>query len=376
MIPAKKVLFVFGTRPEAIKMAPLVLELQKRAACFRPVICVTAQHRHMLDQVLEFFDIRPDYDLDIMKPGQTLTDITSAALKGVENVLLRERPDVLLVQGDTTTAFAAALAAFYQKIPVGHIEAGLRSGDKYSPYPEEINRIMISHLTDFHFAPTERARARLAGEGISAHVYITGNTVIDALLCGREKLKLRRPEEMTKRFPQIDMDRKIILVTGHRRESFGKEFDQICHALKIIAEKHDDVQIVYPVHLNPRVREPVNRILGNMPNICLIEPVDYESMIWLMNRCHLVLTDSGGIQEEAPALGKPVLVMRKVTERQEGIDAGTARLVGTDTEEIFHQTERLLCDETVYREMSHAVNPYGDGHASEKIADLLEQILN
>jgi len=375
MIPAKKVLFVFGTRPEAIKMAPLVLELQKRAGRFHPVVCVTAQHRHMLDQVLKFFGIQADYDLDMMKPDQTLTDITSAALKGVEAVLLRERPSVLLVQGDTTTAFAAALAAFYQKIPVGHVEAGLRSGDKYSPYPEEINRILIGRVADFHFAPTKTAAVRLAEEGLSSNVYVTGNTVIDALLFGRDRLGRRDAGNMKDLIPNYDPARRMILVTGHRRESFGQEFDQICYALKRIAEHHTDVQIVYPVHMNPRVREPVNRILGGVSGISLIEPVDYETTIWLMNCCFLVLTDSGGIQEEAPSLGKPVLVMRKVTERQEGIDAGTARLVGTETDEIVHVTEILLSDPDAYQAMSRAVNPYGDGRASERIADLLEQIL-
>lgn len=375
MTRIKKVLLVFGTRPEAIKMAPLILELQKRSKRLHPVVCVTAQHRHMLDQVLKFFGIQVDYDLDLMKPDQTLTDITSAALKGVEAVLLQERPDVLLVQGDTTTAFAAALAAFYQKIPVGHVEAGLRSGNKYSPYPEEINRVLISRVANFHFAPTASAATRLAGEGVASNVYVTGNTVIDALLLGLNKLNRQEAGKMEKQIPNYDPGRRIILVTGHRRESFGREFEQICHALKTITENHPDVQIVYPVHLNPRVREPVSRILGRVAGISLIEPVDYETMIWLMSRCFLVLTDSGGIQEEAPSLGKPVLVMRKVTERQEGIDAGTARLVGTETADIVRAAEQLMSDPGAYQAMSRAINPYGDGHASERIADLLELIL-
>ena len=363
------VLFVFGTRPEAIKLAPVIERLRCNSA-FRVKVCVTAQHREMLDQVLGIFGIVPDIDLDIMKENQDLFDITIRALNGIREAIRSCRPDWLFVQGDTTTTFAGALAAFYEKVKVAHIEAGLRSYDRYSPFPEETNRVLTTHLADLHFAPTETARNNLLSEGIpDDKVFVVGNTSIDALF---SCLKLTEGKSLNDILPltAIDFDKKLVLVTGHRRESFGIPFENICHALKVIALEKD-VEIVYPVHLNPHVRKPVFEILEGLPNIHLMEPLDYPSFVWLMNRSYLILTDSGGVQEEAPSLGKPVLVMRDVTERVEGVKAGTAVLVGTDKDRIVSETLKLLNNRTEYDRISRAVNPYGDGTASERIASIL-----
>lgn len=369
-----KVLTVFGTRPEAIKMAPLVHALAKDPH-FEAKVCVTAQHREMLDQVLKLFSIVPDYDLNIMQPGQGLTEITCRILEGLKPVLESFKPDVVLVHGDTTTTMAASLAAFYQRIPVGHVEAGLRTGDLSSPWPEEGNRTLTGHLATYHFAPTETSRQNLLRENIADNrITITGNTVIDALFWVRDRVlndeALR--SELTQRYPFLANGKKMILVTGHRRESFGRGFEQICQALAEIAANNPDVQIVYPVHLNPNVSEPVNRILGHVENVILIEPQDYLPFVWLMNRAWLILTDSGGIQEEAPSLGKPVLVMREMTERPEAVSAGTVCLVGTDSQRIVNEVTRLLHDESAYQAMSRAHNPYGDGQACHRILSALK----
>ncbi len=369
-----KVLTVFGTRPEAIKMAPLVHALAKDPA-FEAKVCVTAQHREMLDQVLNLFSITPDYDLNIMRPGQGLTEITCGILEGMKPILESFRPDVVLVHGDTTTTIAASLAAFYQRIPVGHVEAGLRTGDLSSPWPEEANRTLTGHLAMYHFAPTENSRRNLLRENVAAnHIFVTGNTVIDALFWVRDSVmnNSARSQALAARYPFLDDNKKLILVTGHRRESFGRGFEQICHALADIAAQHDDVQIVYPVHLNPNVSEPVNRILGHVENVNLIEPQDYLPFLWLMNRAWLILTDSGGIQEEAPSLGKPVLVMRDTTERPEAIEAGTVKLVGTNRQRIVEEVTRLLHDSDAWQAMSHAHNPYGDGQACGRILQALK----
>jgi len=369
-----KLLFIFGTRPEAIKMAPLIAACKQQPDVWEAKVCITAQHREMLDQVLDFFDIKADYDLSLMKPNQTLFDITALGLKGLETILQQEKPDVVFVQGDTTTAFVGALAAFYQKIKVAHIEAGLRSGDKYSPFPEEVNRKLVSAVTDFHFAPTKNAADNLAKENVANNVYVTGNTVIDALLTGVELVSA--DNKYGKAFSFINPAKKIILVTGHRRESFGEPFENICQAIKNIANKYDnDVQIVYPVHLNPNVQEPVNRLLKGLDNVHLIAPLDYPHLLWLMEKSYIVLTDSGGIQEEAPSLGKPVLVMRDVTERTEGIDAGTALLVGTDAAVIEKAVDTLLTNQNIYNKMATAQNPYGSGNAAESILNLLVKLL-
>ncbi|MFW0768155.1 UDP-N-acetylglucosamine 2-epimerase (non-hydrolyzing) [Trabulsiella odontotermitis] len=369
-----KVLTVFGTRPEAIKMAPLVHALA-RDPHFEAKVCVTAQHREMLDQVLSLFSIVPDYDLNIMSPGQGLTDITCRILQGLRPVLESFKPDVVLVHGDTTTTVAASLAAFYQRIPVGHVEAGLRTGDLYSPWPEEANRTLTGHLAVWHFAPTENSRQNLLRENLQdARIFVTGNTVIDALFWVRDRVLTDASLHagLSEQYPFLDASKKMILVTGHRRESFGRGFEQICHALAEIAAQHPDVQIVYPVHLNPNVSEPVNRILGHIDNVILIEPQDYLPFVWLMNRAWLILTDSGGIQEEAPSLGKPVLVMREMTERPEAVEAGTVRLVGTDRQRIVEEVTRLLRDEDEYETMSRAHNPYGDGQACSRILTALK----
>ncbi|WBM70516.1 UDP-N-acetylglucosamine 2-epimerase (non-hydrolyzing) [Buttiauxella sp. WJP83] len=370
-----KVLTVFGTRPEAIKMAPLVDALAKDPF-FDAKVCVTAQHREMLDQVLNLFSIEPDYDLNIMKPGQGLTEITCRILEGLKPILESFKPDVVLVHGDTTTTLATSLAAFYQRIPVGHVEAGLRTGDLFSPWPEEANRTITGHLATYHFAPTENSRQNLIRENISDnHIFVTGNTVIDALISVRDRVladdNLR--SSLAQCHPFLDNSKKLILVTGHRRESFGGGFERICHALAEIAKQNSDVQIVYPVHLNPNVSEPVTRILGDVKNIVLIDPQEYLPFVYLMNHAYLILTDSGGIQEEAPSLGKPVLVMRDTTERPEAVDAGTVRLVGTDTQEIVRQVTRLLIDENEYEVMSRAHNPYGNGKACEQILAALKK---
>ncbi|WP_336283624.1 non-hydrolyzing UDP-N-acetylglucosamine 2-epimerase [Cronobacter dublinensis] len=369
-----RVLTVFGTRPEAIKMAPLVHALAQDPA-FDTRVCVTAQHREMLDQVLHLFSIVPDYDLNIMKPGQGLTEITCRILEGLKPILTEFRPDVVLVHGDTTTTIATSLAAFYQRIPVGHVEAGLRTGYLYSPWPEEANRTLTGHLAMYHFAPTELSRQNLLRENIpNARIFVTGNTVIDALITVRDRVMADEPLRLRleTQYPFLDGDKKMILVTGHRRESFGEGFEQICRALADIAAQNRDVQIVYPVHLNPNVTEPVNRILGHVENVVLIEPQEYLPFVWLMNHAWLILTDSGGIQEEAPSLGKPVLVMRETTERPEAVEAGTVRLVGTDTRRIVDEVTRLLHDDAAYQAMSHAHNPYGDGQACERILHALK----
>lgn len=366
-----KTLCVFGTRPEAIKMAPLHIALSADER-FEAKLCVTGQHREMLDQVLSLFQIGPDYDLNIMKPGQDLTDVTTAILQGMKKVLCDYRPDVILVHGDTATTFATTLAAYYQQIPVAHVEAGLRTGDIYSPWPEEANRKLTGALANLHFAPTETSRDNLLREGVeSSKILVTGNTVIDALLDVVERLKedpsLRAKASEPAAF--LDAERRFILVTGHRRESFGEGFERICKALREVARMHPDVDIVYPVHLNPNVREPVRRLLSNVKNIYLIEPLDYLPFVYLMNKAHIILTDSGGIQEEAPSLGKPVLVMRDTTERPEAVAAGTVRLVGTDINVIVRELHSLLVDSEMYRSMSVAHNPYGDGRACKRIIE-------
>ncbi|MDI6892693.1 MAG: UDP-N-acetylglucosamine 2-epimerase (non-hydrolyzing) [Actinomycetota bacterium] len=390
-----KVMTVFGTRPEAIKLAPVIKELEKHPDRIQSVVVVTAQHREMLDQVLGLFGITPDYDLDIMRADQSLFDVVLRAIDGLKPVLEKERPDILLVQGDTTTTFAAALAAFYLKIPIGHVEAGLRTFDKHRPFPEEMNRRLTSSLADLHFAPTTRARENLLKEGVPREkVHVTGNTVIDALLAPplaglKEDYGFDDPV-----LKSVDFDsRKVILVTAHRRESWctptfrqaqgprakvegsevegGKPLENICRAIRDLISGNEDVEVVFSVHLNPRVREVVGRILGDERRVHLLDPLDYEPFVQLMKRCYLILTDSGGIQEEAPSLGKPVLVMREVTERPEGLEAGTVKLVGTDAQRILEETNLLLKDSNEYNKMAKAVNPYGDGRASERIVEII-----
>jgi len=361
----KRVLTIFGTRPEAIKLAPVILELEKYPKHIENLVCVTAQHREMLDQVLEWFRIEPDFDLDLMRPGQELAEFTSRALTAVDKVLCEVRPDVVLVQGDTATVMVAALTAFYQRIPVGHVEAGLRTRNRYNPFPEEINRRMTTVLATYHFAPTERAAAALRAEQVSqGDIFITGNTVVDALL-----MTVQRPVNLELDF--APNDRRLILVTAHRRESFGAPFESLCLALRDLVQRNVDIEIIYPVHLNPNVRDPVERILAEQPRIHLLEPLRYEQFVHLMARAYLILTDSGGIQEEAPVLGKPTLVMRETTERPEAIEAGTARLVGTDRHRIVTQAEYLLDDREAYRSMAQAGSPFGDGRAAERIVDIL-----
>ena len=369
-----KILAVFGTRPEAITMAPLIHALDDN---FDVKVCVTAQHRQMLDQVLELFEITPDYDLNIMQPGQDLFDITSNVLLEVKKVLKIEKPDIVLVHGDTTTSMAAAMASFYLKIPVGHVEAGLRTYDIHSPFPEEFNRQITSRIANFHFAPTKIARQNLLNEKVlDSQIYLTGNTVIDALLSMLEKARtVAFSDILLKKIPflkqgKIDTPR-IILVTGHRRENFGAGIEEICQALSVIANDNPDIQIIYPVHLNPNVMEPVNRVLSNLNNVYLIEPLEYLPFIKLMDLSYLILTDSGGVQEEAPSLGKPVLVMRDVTERPEAVESGTVKLVGTNKNEIVTMVKQLLTDNDFYMQMSKAHNPYGDGSASGIICDIL-----
>ncbi len=373
MMTKKRVLTVFGTRPEAIKMAPLVhaLAVDER---FDAKCCVTAQHREMLDQVLELFEINPDYDLNLMKVGQSLNDVTARILLEIKPVLQDFKPDVVLVHGDTATTFAATLAAYYEQIPVGHVEAGLRTGNIYSPWPEEANRKLTGVLTQYNFAPTETSQSNLLRENFDKdNISVTGNTVIDALLMIKDKIDCDKTLQLTlsEQFPFLHKDKKLILVTGHRRESFGGGFERICEALAFTAKKHPEIQIVYPMHLNPNVREPVNRILADIENVHLIEPQQYLPFIYLMNRAHIILTDSGGIQEEAPSLGKPVLVMRDTTERPEAVEAGTVKLVGTDVDRIVTGLTTLLQDEQAYKEMSFAHNPYGDGKACQRILDVL-----
>lgn len=374
----KRVLLVFGTRPEAIKMAPLALKLQEFGQDFETKVCVTGQHRQMLDQVLELFNLKPDFDLNLMKPGQTLSDVTSGVLKGLEQVFTEWVPDLILVHGDTATTFAASLAAYYHKIKIGHVEAGLRTGDLYSPWPEEANRQLTGVLTNYHFAPTQSSYQNLMKENVDpATVVITGNTVIDALL--QVKTKVEQDQQLIQKFEQefnfLDKDKKLILVTGHRRENFGQGFLNICTALVNLAQKYPDIQIVYPVHLNPNVQQPVNELLANINNVSLIAPQDYLPFVYLMNRSYLILTDSGGIQEEAPSLGKPVLVMRDTTERPEAVDAGTVRLVGTDIITLESAVSELLENPEVYASMAEAHNPYGDGTACQQIIDFLKRNL-
>lgn len=367
-----KLLLVFGTRPEAIKMAPLVKALLADDR-FITKVCVTAQHRDMLDQVLSLFEIVPDFDLNLMKAGQTLSDITCAVLKGMEGVFAEFMPDRILVHGDTTTTLSASLAAYYHKIPVGHVEAGLRTGNIYSPWPEEVNRKLTGAITDLHFAPTPKSRDNLLAEACNPeHIHVTGNTVIDALLYVNSKIEADAglSARFAEQFSQLDESKKLILVTGHRRESFGQGFENICQALAKLAER-DDVQVLYPVHLNPNVQEPVKRILGNNPRVLLIPPQDYLPFVYLMSRAHIILTDSGGIQEEAPSLGKPVLVMRDTTERPEAVEAGTVVLVGSELDNIVTETERLLDDNGLYERMSVAHNPYGDGQSCRRIIEAL-----
>ncbi|MGF1679705.1 non-hydrolyzing UDP-N-acetylglucosamine 2-epimerase [Photobacterium minamisatsumaniensis] len=369
----KRVLTVFGTRPEAIKMAPLVhaLAADKR---FDAKVCVTAQHREMLDQVLGLFEISPDFDLNLMKAGQTLNDVTAGVLLELKPVLQEFKPDVVLVHGDTATTFASSLAAYYEQIAVGHVEAGLRTGNIYSPWPEEANRKLTGALTKYHFAPTNTSKENLLKENVDPeYISVTGNTVIDALLMVKSKIENDADLNATlaAQFPLLDSDKKLILVTGHRRESFGGGFERICQALAETAKQHPESQILYPMHLNPNVREPVNRILAGIDNIYLIEPQQYLPFIYLMSRAYIILTDSGGIQEEAPSLGKPVLVMRDTTERPEAVSAGTVKLVGTDVEKIVSSLNELLTDDIAYKAMSYAHNPYGDGKACERILNEL-----
>ncbi len=367
-----KILSVFGTRPEAIKMAPILRKLSEQNA-IESKVCVTAQHRQMLDQVLELFDIKPDFDLNLMKAGQDLTDISTNVLLGMREVFRTWRPDLVLVHGDTTTTLAASLAAYYEKIEVAHVEAGLRTGNIYSPWPEEMNRRLTGAIASIHFSPTELARENLLHEGvIRKNILVTGNTVIDALLTVIERVNTDTVlnAKLDKDFEFLDRSKRLILVTGHRRENFGMGFENICNALSEIC-LNDNVEVVFPVHLNPNVQGPVHQILGNNPAIHLIAPQDYLPFVYLMNRSHLILTDSGGVQEEAPSLGKPVLVMRDTTERPEAVAAGTVKLVGTDKQTIIDAVRLLIEDESEYLKMSHAHNPYGDGKASERIAEYI-----
>jgi UDP-N-acetylglucosamine 2-epimerase (non-hydrolysing) len=383
-----KVIFVFGTRPEAIKLAPVILQMQSCPESFDITVCVTGQHRQMLDQVLDLFSIKPDFDLNIMKPGQDLYDVTCNVLQGLKPVLHQVKPDIVLVHGDTTTTMAASLAAYYQQISVGHVEAGLRTSNKFAPFPEEINRRVTGVITDIHFAPTASARENLLREGVNpASIHVTGNTVIDALLTTVEKVREPRIEKkirnnLIQRFPLLDLvlrygsTRRMILVTGHRRENFGQGFENICNALAEIVNTHPDVDIVYPVHLNPQVQEPVRRILNEkvIQRVHLIEPLDYLPFVYLMQRAYLIITDSGGVQEEAPSLGKPVLVMRETTERPEAVTAGTVKLVGTDTDKIVLESSELLNSPDAYAAMAQSQNPYGDGLAAGRIVNILKNL--
>ena len=381
----KRIMLVFGTRPEAIKMAPLVKEFQKHPKEFQTVVCVTGQHREMLDQVLHLFEIEPDYDLNIMKQGQDLYDVTARVLTGMRDVLKEAQPDVVLVHGDTTTSTAAALASFYQQIPVGHVEAGLRTRNIYSPWPEEMNRQITGRIAAYHFAPTALSRQNLLEEGIKPEaIVVTGNTVIDALYMVVDKIKnddslnISLREELREAGYDVERlktgERKLVLITGHRRENFGQGFIHMCLAIKTLTEKYPDVDFVYPMHLNPNVRQPIREVFGEKTasNMFFIEPLEYLSFVYLMEKSTIVLTDSGGIQEEAPGLGKPVLVMRDTTERPEALEAGTVKLVGTDFEKIVGEVSMLLEDEGYYEKMSKAVNPYGDGMACERVIDCLK----
>jgi len=379
----KRVLLIFGTRPEAIKMAPLVKVLQQHPKQFQTMVCVTGQHREMLDQVLQLFDIRPDYDLNIMKEGQDLYEVTANVLVGLKKVLVETKADIVLVHGDTTTSTAAALAAFYKQIPVGHVEAGLRTYNIYSPFPEEMNRQLTSKIATYNFAPTLLSKQNLLSEGISEDkISVTGNTVIDALHLIVDKIKTENDTSKNIRnslkikgydVKRLDSGKKLILITGHRRENFGDGFIDICKAIKTLSLSYPDIDFVYPMHLNPNVRNPINKVFGEnaLANMFFIEPLDYVSFVYLMEKCTIVLTDSGGIQEEAPSLGKPVLVMRTITERPEALQAGTVKLVGTDYKKIVYEVSDLLDNESSYTKMSHTANPYGDGLASERIVNIL-----
>jgi UDP-N-acetylglucosamine 2-epimerase (non-hydrolysing) len=363
-----KILVVLGTRPEAIKLAPVIMELQRRKDRIQTVVCATGQHREMLQQVLKTFGLHPDFDLDVMKTNQSLADVTCAVLTGMDGVLEREKPDVMLVQGDTSTAMAASLAAFYRQIPVGHVEAGLRTRDRYNPFPEEINRRLTTHIADCHFAPTELSRKNLLREGVSDdRILVTGNTVVDALNYIVTNLQSLVPRVV----PEIPDSKRLILVTAHRRESFGDGIRKICAALRRLALSRSDILIIYPVHLNPNVQDPVRTILQGVPHVLLLEPLDYVSFIGLMERAHILLTDSGGMQEEGPSLRKPVLVMRSVSERPEAVMAGTASLVGTDPETIVASVNRLLDDAELYQHMTSRENPFGDGAAAKRIVRFL-----
>ena len=384
----KKIMLVFGTRPEAIKMAPLVKEFQKYPDRYQTIVCVTGQHREMLDQVLHIFDIHPDYDLNIMKQGQDLYDVTARVLTGMRDVLKEARPDVVLVHGDTTTSTAAALAAFYQQIPVGHVEAGLRTHNIYSPWPEEMNRQITGRIATYHFSPTPLSQQNLLNEGVNKEqIVVTGNTVIDALYMVVDKIKQDKKldaelEEVLRQsgydVNRLSSGKRMVLITGHRRENFGEGFLSMCRAIQALTKKYPDVDFVYPMHLNPNVRKPIHQVFGedlaNLGNMFFIEPLEYLSFVYLMEKSFLVLTDSGGIQEEAPGLGKPVLVMRDTTERPEALDAGTVKLVGTDYDRIVAEVSALLEDREYYNHMSKAVNPYGDGKACERIIGTFNEI--
>ena len=372
----KTVSFVFGTRPEAIKLAPVILAMQAHPG-LQPHVCVTAQHRELLDQVLEVFEITPDVDLGLMRPNQTLAGLTARAIEALDGYFNEHRPDLVLVQGDTTTVLTAALTSFYHKIPVGHVEAGLRTFNKFSPYPEEVNRVLTSHVADYHYAPTPTSRDNLLAEGVDPErIVVTGNTVIDALHHAVGKVRQSPPE-----IPDLPADlaagseRPIVLITGHRRENFGEGFESMCKAIATLAERFGDAAFIYPVHLNPNVREPVFRILGGHDNVHLIEPLSYLPFVSLMDRATVVLTDSGGVQEEAPGLGKPVLVMRDTTERPEAVDAGTVKLCGTDADAIIDNVSALLSDHHAYERMANAVNPYGDGKAAGRILTHIDEAL-
>ncbi len=367
-----KLLFIFGTRPEAIKLAPLIIKA-KECGFFDVKVCLTGQHKQMLEQVINFFDIKIDYSFNLMKPNQSLFGITADILNSIEPLIEEEKPDFIIIQGDTTTAFVGALSGFYKKIKVVHVEAGLRTNDKYSPFPEEMNRVLISRIADYHFVPSKKSSDNLLVEGLRDNIYIVGNTAIDALLIGLDLIKTNGDEKYLRFFNFLDFSKKIVLVTGHRRENFGDGLKNICEALKEINDQSHNIQIVYPVHLNPNVREPVFRILGDIRGIFLIEPLEYEYMIWLMNKSFLILTDSGGIQEEASFLGKPLIVMRDSTERIEGLEAGVSVLVGTDKDKIVRETLDLLVNKSRYNKMSTPVNVYGDGNSSKEIIDILDK---
>ena len=368
----KKILFIYGTRPEAIKMAPLIKEFQNSNS-FEVKVCLTGQHREMLDQINDFFEISSDYDLNVMTKNQTLCQLTCKCLLGLEKIIMDSRPDLIFVQGDTTSVLTGALSAFYTKTKIAHLEAGLRSFNKLSPFPEEVNRKLTGSLADLHFCPTDSAKKNLLNEGIKSNVYKVGNTVIDALNLGISIVQKKNQSELIEKFNYLNFNRKIVLITGHRRESFGEGFENICNAILELSNNFLDVQFVYPVHLNPNIRSVVNNKLKNKKNIFLIEPLDYSCMIWIMSKSFFILTDSGGVQEEAPALGKPVLVMRDVTERQEGIESGTAKLVGTDYNIIVKEATKLLTDPKTYANMANAINPYGDGTTSKQIVGIVKK---